>query len=68
VIVACLGEFRKQIDTAGVGFLVIGEAEALDFLHLGGSLVGLVESKESNGVDALVEADALGKEDNRVLP
>jgi hypothetical protein len=66
--VARLGELGEEIDAAWVGFLVVGETEALDFLDLLGALAGAVESEESDRVDALVETDALGEKADGVLP
>jgi hypothetical protein len=63
-----LGEFGEEVDAAGVGFFVVGEAETLNLFDLAGALVGAIESEEGDGMDALVEADALGKESNGVLP
>jgi len=68
MIVTCLRKLGKEIDTVRVGFLVVGEAEALDLLNLCGSLVGSVQGEEGDGVDTLVQADALCEEADGVLP
>lgn len=68
MVVGCLGELGEQVDSAWIGALVVGEAELLDLGDLLGALVGSGECEEGHGVDALVEADALSEEADRILP
>ena len=68
MVVACLRKLGEEVDTVRVGFLVVGETETLDLLDLCGSLVGSVQGEEGDGVDTLVQADALCEEADRVLP
>lgn len=68
MVVARLSKLREQIDTARIGLLVVGESEALNLLHLASALVRAVQSEESHWMNALVEADALGEEADRILP
>lgn len=68
MIVTCLRKLGKEVDAMRVGFLVVGEAEALDLLDLCGSLVGSVQGEEGDGVDTFVQADALCEEADGVLP
>ena len=68
MVVACLRKLGEEVDAMRIGFLVVRETETLNLLDLCGSLVGSVEGEEGDGVDALVQADALGEEADGVLP
>lgn len=68
MVVACLRKLGEEVDAVRVGFLVVGKTETLDLLDLCGSLVGSVQGEEGDGVDTLVQADALCEEADGVLP
>ena len=68
MVVAGLGELGEEIDTARVGALIVGKAEALDFFDLTGALVGAAHSEGGDGMYTLVQADALGEENDGVFP
>lgn len=68
MVVAGLCELGEEVDTTGVGALVVRETETLDFFDLIVALVGAVHGESGDGVHTLIKADALGKEDDGVLP
>lgn len=68
VVMTGLSESGKQIDALWICLFVIGQAKAFDLFYLAGALVGAFHGEACDGVHTLVQADALGEENNGILP